>query len=264
MLAGLNTWHSMNDLTHAVAAFLLPPTGAFPLLLLGWWLRHRRQWLSRALFLAGLLAVWVGSTELGALWLQDRLLGPQQAVRIAQLKDLPPSQSVIVVLGGGARLLPEYGTPQLKPISIERLRYGIWLSRQTAIPMLFTGGQPRVARPGLMTEAALADRTAAQEFGFTLTWREDRATDTRENAEYTAELLRGKPIKRVVLVTHDVHMRRAMRAFRDALPADVELVAAPMGLPLPGFEWRDLLPSQEGIARARYLGYEWLGLVANH
>lgn len=265
MLAGLNTWHSMNDLTHALAALLLPPTGAFPLLLLGWWLRHRRQWLSRALFTVGLIAVWIGSTEFGALWLQDRLLGPQQAVQVAPLKQGSPNDSVIVVLGGGARLLmPEYGTSQLKPISIERLRYGIWLSRQTAIPMLFTGGTPRPARPGQMTEAGLAARTAAQEFGFTLTWREDRATDTRENALFTAEMLRDKPIRRVILVTHDVHMRRAMRAFREALPPDVELVAAPMGLSLPGFEWRDLLPSQEGIARARYLGYEWLGYLADH
>src|SRR6185436_3873882 len=117
---------SMNDLIHAVAAFLLPPTGAFPLLLLAWWLRHRRRWLSGALFASGLIAVWVGSTELGALWLQDRLLGPQQAVRVERLKDVPPKETIIVVLGGGARkLMPEYGGPQLKTMSIERLRYGI-------------------------------------------------------------------------------------------------------------------------------------------
>ncbi|WP_343641015.1 YdcF family protein [Roseateles sp.] len=255
----------MNDLIHAVAAFLLPPTGAFPLLLLAWWLRHRRRWLSGALFAAGLIAVWVGSTEFGALWLQDRLLGRQQAVRLQALRDSPPRQSVIVVLGGGARrLMPEYGTAQLKTASIERLRYGIWLSRQTDIPLLFTGGTPRDAPDETLTEAMLAERTALQEFGFTLAWKEDRATDTRENAAYTAELLRGKGIRRVILVTHDVHMRRAMRAFREALPPDVELLAAPMGLALPGVEWRDLLPSQEGTARARYLGYEWLGYAAGH
>ena len=83
----------MNDLIHAVAAFLLPPTGAFPLLLLAWGLRHRRRWLSGALFATGLIAVWVGSTEFGALWLQDRLLGTQQAVRASTGAQRPARHS---------------------------------------------------------------------------------------------------------------------------------------------------------------------------
>jgi uncharacterized SAM-binding protein YcdF (DUF218 family) len=255
----------MNELTHAVAALLLPPTGAFPLLLLAWWLRRRHHWLARGLFVLGLVAVWVGSTEFGALWLQERLLGPQQAIRVQQLQDLPSQQSVIVVLGAGARkLMPEYGSAQLKPLSIERLRYGIWLSRQTSIPLLFTGGAPPASHHEGSTEAGLAKRTAQQEFGFHVTWVEDKARDTRENALYTAALLRGQPIRRVIVVTHDVHMRRALRAFREALPPDVQLVAAPINVPLPDWEWRDFLPSQEGAARARYLGYEWLGYVAGH
>lgn len=255
----------MNDLIHAVAAFLLPPTGAIPLLLLAWWLRQRRRWLSGSLFAAGILALWVGSTELGALWLQHRLLGTQQAVDVQRLKREPQDHSVIVVLGaGGRRLMPEYGTAQLKTLSIERLRYGIWLSRETKIPMLFTGGEVRNSGEQQWTEAGLAARTAEQEFGFQITWREDQASDTRENASFSAAMLRDKSIRRVILVTHDVHMHRAIRAFREALPADVELIAAPLGLPLEGYEWRDLLPSQDGTARARYLGYEWLGYIAGH
>ncbi len=267
----------MNDLIHAVAAFLLPPTGAFPLLMLAWWWRQRHRWLAGSLFAIGLVSVWVGSTELGAIWLQDRLLGPQRAVDVAALKARPHGaqdakpDAMIVVLGAGARrLMPEYGSAQLKPLSIERLRYGIWLSRQTGIPAMFTGGAPRDMRPEGYTEAGLAQLTAAREFGFELAAVEDQATDTHENAVFTAAMLkdstvmRGRTIRRVVLVTHDVHMRRALRAFREALPPEVEVIPAPIGVPLPGYVWRDLLPSQDGTARARYLGYEWLGYVAGH
>lgn len=255
----------MNELSHVVVAILLPPTGALPLLLMGWWLRARRAWLARLFFALGLLGLWVGSSDLGALWLQERLLGPQQAFALARLKDVPPQQTAVVVLGGGGRLtVPEYGSPQLKTISIERLRYGIWLASRCDCRLLFTGSVGRGAKPGMLSEADLADRLARDEFGFIPTWLEKRSTDTRENALYSAELLQGTGIKRVLLVTHDVHMHRAMRAFRAALPPEVELIPAPMGLAGPGWDWRDLLPSHDGIARARYVGYEWLGTLAGH
>jgi uncharacterized SAM-binding protein YcdF (DUF218 family) len=44
---------------------------------------------------------------------------------------------------------------------------------------------------------------------------ENRSTSTRENALFTAQLLRGKP-GRMVLLTSDYHMYRAWRAFRKA------------------------------------------------
>jgi len=44
---------------------------------------------------------------------------------------------------------------------------------------------------------------------------EDRSLSTRENALYTAELLRQDPRKKVLL-TSDYHMFRALRAFRNA------------------------------------------------
>ncbi|UXH80312.1 YdcF family protein [Roseateles amylovorans] len=255
----------MNELTHGLAAFLLPPTGAFPLLLLGWWLRPRHAWAARAMFVLGLVSVWVGSTDFGAQWLQDRLLGRQSAFDLRRLAEVPAPQTAIVVLGAGGRVLvPEYHGSQLKTLSVERLRYGIWLARQCDCPLLMSGGPGRFPKPGQPSEAALADRLAREQFGFTPRWLEDRSADTRDNARFSAEMLKGQGIRRVVLVTHDVHMRRAIRAFRAELPQDIELVPAPIGLNPPGYEWRDVLPSQEGIARARYLGYEWLGWMAGH
>lgn len=255
----------MTELTHAVAALLLPPTGALPLLIGAWWLRPRRPRTALAVFTLALVALWAGSTELGAQTLQKALLGEQAALSPDRLRERPSTETAIVVLGAGARQKsPEYGSSQLKNLSIERLRYGVWLARSCGCPMLFTGGTGRAAQPGLATEAALADRMSREEFQFTPRWLEDRAADTRENAQFSAAMLKDQGIRRVILVTHDLHMRRALRAFRQALPTDVELVAAPVGVLLPGFEWSDLLPSQGGIARARYLGYEWLGYLAGH
>lgn len=255
----------MNELTHALAAWLLPPTGALPLLLLAWWLKTRRALLARVLFLLGLMAIWLGSTELGAQWLQGQLVGNTGVLAPQRLAERPAQQTAIVVLGAGAdALAPEYQGPQLKPLSVERLRYGIWLARQCACPMLMSGGVGRDKRRGPITEAQLAGALAREQFGFQIRWLEDRADDTRGNARYSAALLRDTGITRVVLVTHEVHMPRAMRAFRAALPADVDLLPAPVDVTLPGLEWRDALPSSSGMARARYLGYEWLGWVAGH
>lgn len=255
----------MNDLIHSVAAWLLPPMGAVPLLLLAWFWRVRHARAAHALFALSLVALWLGSSDLGAQWLQDRLLGRYEPLALDTLQEGPPEQTAIVVLGGGGRLtVPEYHSAQLKTLSIERLRYGIWLSRRSHSPLLFTGGAGRAAKPGQPSEAALADQLARDQFGFEPRWLEDRAFDTRENALYSADMLKGTGIKRVILVTHDLHMPRAMRAFRAALPPEVVLIPAPVGLSGDGWEWRDTLPSAEGVNRARYLGYEWLGWMAGH
>jgi uncharacterized SAM-binding protein YcdF (DUF218 family) len=68
-----------------------------------------------------------------------------------------------------------------------------------------------------------------------------------------------------VLVTHDYHMPRALRAFRRAAEREgrpLEVIAAPVGVqPMHEWEWQDWLPSRGGFADSHLMLHEWLGYL---
>ncbi len=100
-------------------------------------------------------------------------------------------------------------------------------------------------------------RVAREEFGLPLRWAESQSRDTRENAALTLPLLKADGVRKLVLVTHDLHMPRALRAFSGQ---GVEIVAAPVGLRDDAMsEIGDWFPDAEGFGRVRYAIYEWLG-----
>ena len=172
----------------------------------------------------------------------------------------------VLVLGGGALpWVPEYGRADLKPLSLERLRYGVWLSRQLDAPLGFTGGNGWNQENWDMSEAELAQRTVTEDYGAKLRWAETRSRDTRQNAAYSVPLLEADGVHKIVLVTHASHMPRALRDFEQAAQGHVALVAAPMSVRDDAmsdvFDW---MPSANGYERFRYVCYELLGLLAGH
>ena len=58
------------------------------------------------------------------------------------------------------------------------------------------------------------NRVLEQDFGGGAAWLETVSTNTMENAAYSARLLQHHGVSRIYLVTHAVHMRRAVWAFR--------------------------------------------------
>ncbi|MDC8786935.1 YdcF family protein [Roseateles koreensis] len=172
----------------------------------------------------------------------------------------------VLVLGGGARnLSPEYHAPALKPITEERLRYGAWVAKTIQAPLGFSGGIGWGAAHLRIAEAVVAHESAQNTYGVPLRWSESRSRDTRENAELTLPMLQADGVQTVILVTHDLHMRRAMRAFSKAATGQFTFIAAPVGLRRETeFSWQDWCPSEEGLPRVRYAVYEWLGLLAGH
>jgi uncharacterized SAM-binding protein YcdF (DUF218 family) len=250
------------ELKPYVLPLLLPPGPLLALIVIGAGLLRHHRLVGRAILALGLVGVWLSCSEGAAQWLSRHVLHSPPALEADMLDKLRARRGeaniAVLVLGGGARSdVPEYDGPSLRPVSLERLRYGVWLARRVGIG--------RSARDLHFTEAALAERTAAEEYRLKLRWAEGRSRDTRENAAFSLALLKADGIKTVLLVTHDLHMPRALQAFQEAAQGQIEIIAAPVGLRRDAMSsFDDWCPSSEGFARVRYAVYEWLGQRAGH
>jgi uncharacterized SAM-binding protein YcdF (DUF218 family) len=212
--------------------------------------------------------LWFSACTGSAQLLSQYVLRPPAALSAERVKALKASSTktptAIVVLGGGLEpYAPEYGVSNLYSVSLERLRYGVWLSRETGLPLGFSGGVGW-AQPEAKPEAQVAAQIAANDFGRPLKWIEDNSRDTRENAARTIALLRPAGIKHIVLVTNGWHMPRALHAFETAAAgSEIRIEAAPMGLArsteTPALRW---IPSSKGTTDVRNIVRELLGRVA--
>lgn len=267
----MNAWVQslgIDALKPFLAALLLPPVPWLVLIALGALALFggRRRRLGALLVATGIALEWASCTAAAADRMARWLLQPPEALGAAERSRLGPGGTVIVVLGGGRTEAAEYPQWTLSPISMERLRYGVWLSRETGVPLAFSGGLSPGSREG-PSEGEIATRIAAAEFGHPLAWAESRSRDTAENATRTIDLLRPRRIERLVLVTHDLHMRRALGHFaraRDAAGMSFALIPAPVGQTRRHDDWAlsDYYPTPGGTARMRYVLREWLGLLA--
>lgn len=257
----------LGSLKGLVTAFLLPPVPLIFLVLFGAvMLRKKRLVTGWACVIGGCALWWLSCTTLLGSALTQALLKPVPALTSGAVSDLKvvaaDQKTAIVVLGGGREpFAPEYGVSNLTALSVERLRYGIWLSRATGLPIAFSGGVAYGAKEAA-SEAEIAARIAAAEFNRPLRWTEGNSRDTSENAQYTVTLLRAAGIERIVLVTHGFHMRRAAAAFERVAArsgAAMTILPAPMGMVQQSGGW---LPTPAGFFQNRVAWHEWLGWMA--
>ena len=262
-LLGIEAWKPV------ITALVLPPVPLLLLVLIGTRLVLSRRGLGWLLVLLATTALWLSACTGVAALLSRTVFRPPPALSSAQIVQLRadakarPGTTAIVVLGGGRDLLaPEYGSADLRPRSLERLRYGLWLQRETGVPVAFSGGVGWGAATGA-AEADIAERIAAREFGLALKWAENDSRDTRENALRSVPLLERSGVRRVVLVTHGWHMQRAMSYFESAAAGRLEVVAAPVGMArLAHGRAIDWLTTPEGCAAVNVLLREALGRLA--
>ncbi len=256
------------------SSLILPPVPLFAMVALGAWLALRkRPWrrTSGILLLISIVTLWVSSTQGAGEWLERRWLGGLQPLSVSQVgsmaKSADKSQTAIIVLGGG-RLpkQPETGVSDLGLQAIQRLRYGVWLAKQTGHPLGFTGG---INASGLTvspeTEGQIAAQIAEREYAVKLRWVEDRSRYTVESAQMLLPMLAKDGVKTAVLVTNAYHMPRTVRAFEQAAAKQglpIRIVAAPMGYTLArdstAVSW---LPSSDGVRDVRQVWREMMGWV---
>lgn len=242
-----------------LTSLALPPLAPLLLAALGLLLAVGKKRGGLALTALSLAALALLSCHGTAVWLARHALPQFAPASVAQLET--GQVQAIVVLGGG--LLPEapeYGQAQPGPHTAARLRYGLWLARQSGLPVAFTGGVGWAAQGAqAASEADVAARVAQQDYGVTLRWREAQSRDTAGNARLLAPLLQRDGVQRIALVTDAWHMPRAAAAFEQA---GLQVTPAPMGFvrPIEGvvLQW---LPSARGLLASQQVLREWLALA---
>lgn len=229
-------------------AVVLPPGGPLLLAIAGLLLARRHPRAGRSVAAVGVATLFVLSMPIVAALLV-RSLDASPPLDLEQAK----SAQAVVILGGGTRRgAPEYGGDTLGRLTLERVRYGARVARQTGLPVLVSGGSVS----GDEAEAKLMREALANEYGVDVRWAEDRSRTTHENAVESAAILRAAGVRRVVLVAHSFDMPRATAEFASQ---GIETIAAPTGIvTLRVDSPLDFLPSVAGIEGSYYALYEML------
>ena len=178
---GIESWKPV------LAALVLPPVPLLLLTLIGARLLLPRRGLGWLLIFVSVVLLWLSACSGAARGLGQLFLQPPAAMSFDRVRELRAQVAArkplaIVVLGAGVEpFAPEYGVSSLQYPSLERLRYGLWLARETGAPVAFSGGVGW-GQPDAAAEAKVAAKIAAEEFNRPLKWQEDESRDTRENA----------------------------------------------------------------------------------
>ena len=140
-------------------------------------------------------------------------------------------------------------TAQVSPVFRERINHGIDLYRNGRVQkIIFTGGQ---GNPGEPTESSAARQYALQK-GIPATdiLIEEQSHNTYENILYAKQLADSHGIKKVLIVSDPLHMKRAV-----AMATDVGLIAAPS--PTPSTRYQGLRSQTTLLAHETYyyIGY---------
>jgi uncharacterized SAM-binding protein YcdF (DUF218 family) len=234
-------------------AILMPPMLPVVLILVGLVLIGRSRRLGLTLALLGVVLSLALSTPV----VVNRLTAPLESVAVFDAAAARHAGAIVILGGGQRRKSREYDYAVPTRLTLERLQYGARIARQTGLPILVTGGAGNAATPEgvVMAESLKAD------FSLTPRWIEAVSRDTAENAAFSARILNAESIRRIILVTHAAHMRRAQAEFE---AAGLEVITAPTAFitdPDVGDDLFSYLPGATASYSGWYAAHEWVGLL---
>ncbi|WP_131979511.1 YdcF family protein [Cricetibacter osteomyelitidis] len=244
----------MFELSKILTALILPPASTMILFILGLIIIRLNRRKCGYFFAIFSLAVLYASS---ILYTSQKLNDSLTVEDNLTLQDYQSAQA-IVVLGGGLRDSKELsGSLAVAPITLERERYTAYLYHQTHLPILITGSSPNGTSEAKVMATELQDF-----FNVPVKWLENHAKNTKENAAYSAELLKKDDIKRIILVTHQWHMQRAKMLFErqgfDVLPASIGQGKTPNSYEL---NYMYFIPQASALNANAQMFKEWLGYI---
>jgi len=204
----------------------LPPASMLVLILIGAFLVGSKPRLAKRVIFFSATVLWLLSTNVFSVWIHNQVTPEYQLVTAKDLRDR--SVQAIVVLGSGVVTGLPSGDQQMSKTSLERLRLGAQLARQSGLPLVFSGGSGWGSKDASVAEADVAEKVLQEAFGIKLNYKESKSRDTQENAGNTWTLLSKQGIQRIALVTHSTHMPRASAEFKKL---GFEVTAAALGQP---------------------------------
>lgn len=209
----------------------------------------RRARIAAWVLLAG---IWILSLPFTAAWLNYGVETRGPDLKVA-LDGRDPDKAAMVVLAAGIRTYDPAvplrermdGTSTLRTLTAARLwhrhRFGLVIVSGTPAAL------PHCMKDLLVAMGVPADRVVT----------EAESTNTRENARFSAAILRARGAETVVVVTSATHLQRGVREFAragiEAIPAAADL----RGMNPLGYD--TLLPSVGGLGTTQVALHEILG-----
>lgn len=225
----------------------------------GWTYRSRRGKVGRVLAWCAWLALWLLSTP----WVSSSLVrsySTRPRDLRADLAGTAPERRALIVLSAGLDV-DEFNVPAMERLSEPGLARGVGAARvyhEHGFGHVIISGRDAVQEPTALA-SAMADLLVALGVPRKKIRLETESRDTRENALYSARLVRDLQVDTVVVVTSALHMPRSIRMFERAglsvLPAPVRFQSPPP----EGLE--RLIPSSLALRRSQRLVHEIVGLL---
>jgi uncharacterized SAM-binding protein YcdF (DUF218 family) len=237
--------------TRILESLILPPLGPMLLVLFG--LLFRRF---RAFAWLGLVIIYISSLPATQVFLATRI----EAVPPLKILTLSKQdRAAIVILAYDSNPTPrEFVGPANYGTSLDRIRYGAHIHKETGLPVLVSGGDP--LNEGVIAADVMFE-TLSRDFGIHEVMLERKSVTTNDHGIYVTALLKKKGFDSLILVTTASHMTRAMRVFEHSglrvIPAPTAFQVGEKSMKkMDVFSW---IPNAGSALYVRLLLHEWLG-----